>query len=243
MKNIKFIAIALSLILSIGVADLSAQTRKKSRKKPILKRTTVTKTAVVTKPVIKLYTVDKESVIRVRINKELSSKTAKVGDTFTTTVTEPVYSNTGVVVIPVGSSVIGRVDTVTPAAKGGKPGSIDISFIQVKTPNGIKHIISGDLTELETKGATSDNEGTASGNKMKHRKVILIGGGAGAGAVLGGLIGGGLGTAIGAGAGAGAGILADRWTKGPEADVKANTEFGVYLNKEVALPKFVEPIE
>jgi hypothetical protein len=138
---------------------------------------------------------------------------------------------------------MGQINSVTPAAKGGKPGTIDISFIQVKTPNGAKYAIAGDLTELETKGATSDNEGAASGNKMKHRKVILIGGGAGAGAVLGGLIGGGLGTAIGAGAGAGAGILADRWTKGPEADVKANTEFGVYLNRAVALPKFIEPVD
>ncbi len=243
MKNLKFIAMLLSLILLIGTADSFAQTKRSTRKKPILKRSTVQKTTVAAKPAVKLYTVEQGQVFRVRMNKTINSKTSKVGDTFSTTVTEPVYSNTGVIVIPVGSTVLGQINSVTPAAKGGKPGTIDISFIQVKTPNGAKYAIAGDLTELETKGATSDNEGTASGNKMKHRKVILIGGGAGAGAVLGGLIGGGLGTAIGAGAGAGAGILADRWTKGPEADVKANTEFGVYLNRAAALPKFIEPVD
>ena len=55
------------------------------------------------------------------MNETLSSKTAKRGNTFTTTVREPVYSNNGVVVIPVGSEVIGRVDAVRKAERGGDP--------------------------------------------------------------------------------------------------------------------------
>ena len=34
------------------------------------------------------------------MNSTISSKTARVGDTFTANVTEPVYSNNGVLVIP-----------------------------------------------------------------------------------------------------------------------------------------------
>ena len=65
------------------------------------------------------------------MNQTISSKTATVGSTFTSTVTEPVYSSNGVVVIPVGSVVTGRVNTVRPASKGGNVGQIDASFISV----------------------------------------------------------------------------------------------------------------
>jgi len=241
MRKLGFIAIVLTILLAIGGAATFAQTKKTTKKKPVLKKTTTTK--VVAKPAIKLYTVEQAQVIRVRMNSNISSKTARIGDTFTTTVTEPVYSNTGVVVIPVGAMMTGKVTAVTPAERKGKPGTLDVNFIEIKIPNGSKYVINGDLTELDSKTAKSDNEGTASGDKMKHRKVIFIGGGAGVGAIIGGAAGGGVGAAIGAGAGAGAGILADIFIKGEEATVKSGTEFGVYLNKAIALPKFVEAEE
>ncbi|MEK7723872.1 MAG: hypothetical protein AAB336_05955 [Acidobacteriota bacterium] len=245
MKNLKFITMILAAFLAFGAVDSLAQTKKKTitKKKPVLKKTTTVKTATVVKPAIKLYTVEQGQTVRVRMNGNLTSKTAKVGDTFTTTVTEPVYSNTGVVVMPVGSTVTGKVTAVTAAAKGGKPGTIDVDFIEVKTPSGAKYAISGDLTELDSKTAKSDNEGTASGDKMKHRKVIFIGGGGAGGAIIGGAVGGGLGAAIGAGAGAVAGLILESQTRGEEATVKANTEFSVYLNRAVSMPKFIEPIE
>lgn len=240
MKKLGIITTVLTLFLAIGAVDTFAQTKKTTtRKKPVLKKTT-TKTTAPTVPVIKLYAVEQGSVIRVRMNGTISSKTSKVGDLFTTTVTEPVYGNGGVIVVPVGSTVTGKVTAVTPAGKKGVPGSIDVDFIEIKTPAGAKYAISGDLTELTSNSAKSDNEGTASGDKMKNRKVIFIGGGAGLGAIIGGIAGGGAGTAIGAGAGAGAGIIADLLVKGEEATVKPNTEFGVYLNKAISLPKFVE---
>lgn len=245
MKNFKFLTMILAAFLAFGGVNSFAQTKKKTttaRKKPVLKKTTKT-TNVAVKPVVKLYTVEQGQTIRVRMNGTISSKTARVGDSFTTTVTEPVYSNDGVTVMPVGSTLIGKVTAVTPAAKGGKPGTIDVSFIEVKTPNGVRHAISGDLTELDSNTAKSDNEGTASGDKMKHRKVIFIGGGGAGGAVLGAVVGGKLGAAIGAGAGALAGMIIERQTKGEEATVKSNTEFSVYLNRAVSMPKFVEPVQ
>lgn len=243
MKSLRFITIVLSLLLTMGAVDSFAQTKKTTRKKPVLKKTTVSKTKTVVKPVIKLYTVEQGQVIHVRMNGSISSKTSRVGDTFTTTVTEPVYANGGFIVVPVGSSVIGKITAVTPAAKGGKPGSIDVDFIEIKTPTGAKYAITGDLTELDSKTAKSDNEGSASGSKMNHRKVIFIGGGGVGGLIIGGAIGGGVGAAIGAGAGALGGLILESQTRGPEATVKANTEFGVFLNKAVSMPKFVEPVE
>ena len=235
--NFKVLTAILAMLLAFGATEAMAQ-----RKKPVIrKKTTVRKTVV--KPTVKLYTVSTGTTFRVRMNNNISSKTAKIGDVFTTTVTEPVYSSTGVIVIPSGSTVTGRVDSVVPAKKGGNPGQIGVSFISVKLPTGSTRSINGSLTDLNTKDAKSDNEGTASGDKMKNRKIIFIGGGGAGGAVLGAAIGGGKGALIGGIIGAGAGLLGERFTKGEEAEVKSGTEFGVYLNQAVSMPKWTEPVE
>jgi outer membrane lipoprotein SlyB len=75
---------------------------------------------------------------------------------------------------------------------------------------------------------------------MKHRKAIFIGGGAGGGAILGAAIGGGKGLLVGGLLGAGAGYLGNKLTKAAEAEVRSGTEFGVYLNQGISLPKFAE---
>lgn len=223
----------LAMVFSAGlVTDTSAQTKRR----PVIRKKAPVKRA----PAPRLYTVAAGKRIRVRLNEELTSKTAKVGDRFTVTVREPVYSTTGAVVIPEGSELVGRVDAVARAQKKGKPGSLDVSFIQVVLPNGTKRVISGSLTELNADDAKSDSEGTARGDRMKHRKVIWYGGGAAGGAILGAAIGGGKGALIGGLLGAGGGFLGERYTKGEEAKVESGTEFSVYLNRAVSLPKFAE---
>jgi hypothetical protein len=221
------------MVLVAGSFESFAQARK-----PVLrKKTTVRRTTV---PAARLFTVPAGTHFRARINESLSSKTAHIGQTFTANVMEPVYSNTGAILIPEGSVVTGRVDTVTPAAKGGKPGSIDVSFRRLRTPNGTSRVINGMMTDVDADKVKTDNEGTVSASKMKHRKLIFIGGGGAGGAVLGAAIGGGKGALIGGLLGAGGGFLGDRFTKGPEAEVKVGTEFGVYLNQSISLPKFAE---
>lgn len=186
------------------------------------------------------YKVEAGERIRVRIEDKLSSKTSQTGDTFYAKVTEPVYSRTGVIVIPNGTTVVGTVNDVKPAKKGGDPGQIDVSFVELRLPNGMTKSINGSLTSLDTDKAKSDEEGTASGDKMKNRKIIFIGGGGAGGAILGGIIGGGKGALIGGIIGAAGGLLGERVTKGEEATVKAGTEFGVYLNQDVYLPRYSE---
>ncbi len=235
--NLKFIAAVLAAFFVFGTVDGLAQKRRPVIRK---KTTTVRKTTVAARPTVKLYSVQKGESFRVRMEETINSKTARVGDKFTARVTEPVYSSTGVVVIPVGSTVTGRVDSVTAAKKGGDPGSISASFVEVKLPNGTRRAINGSLTDLDTKKAKSDNEGTASGDDRKNDKLIFIGGGAAGGAVLGGAVGGGKGALIGGILGAAGGLLGERLTKGEDAEVKSGTEFGVYLNQSISLPKFTE---
>ncbi len=231
--KISVFAVLLSLVTLSAAIDLNGQTRRR----PVLRKKTVVRKTL---PAPRLYTVARGERLRVRMNSTINSKTARIGDTFTANVTESVYSDNGVVVIPEGSKVFARVNSVVAARKGGKPGTIDAAFYQVRLPNGLTRRINGSLTDLDSDDAKSDNEGTASGDRMKHRKIIFIGGGGVGGAVLGGAIGGGKGALIGGLIGAGAGLLGERMTKGEDAEVRSGTEFGIILNQPISLPRFAE---
>ena len=80
---VRNIVAMLAMVMLFGVEFASAQ------KKPVLKKKAVVR-KVVAKPVTPVYTVDSGTVLRVRMEQTISSKTAAVGNTFYVTVTEPV---------------------------------------------------------------------------------------------------------------------------------------------------------
>lgn len=184
------------------------------------------------------YSVSANHVMRVRLNDELNSEKARVGDKFTSTLVDPVYSKNGVLLAPQGSTVAGSVVSVQRAQKNGKPAVLDVVFTSLRLPNGVNRTINGSLSDLSSSTGTSDNEGTVTGHKTSNRKVKFIGGGAAGGAVIGAIAGGGKGLAIGAGVGAVTGVIAGRMKKGHEVKVKSGTEFGVILNRAVSLPQY-----
>jgi len=181
------------------------------------------------------YSVAANTVMRVRIDTELNSQKARVGDTFSSTLVDPVYSKNGVMLAPQGSKVMGRVTTVQRAGRNGEPATMDVQFVSIRLPNGVHTAINGSLAELSTSNATSDNEGTVSAKRTSHRKVKFIGGGAAGGAVIGAIAGGGKGALIGAGVGAVTGLIGGRVKKGHEVKVTSGTEFGVILNRAMSL--------
>jgi len=168
------------------------------------------------KPRIKYYRINADQTFHVRLNDSLKSDDARVGDTFSTTVVDPVYSSNGIELVPSGSIINGRVTAVQKAKKDGNPGSLTVGFYNLRLPNGRSVALNGSLTDLDAGSTTSDNEGTASARKTSKRNVKFIGGGAGGGAVIGALAGGGKGAAIGAGVGAGVGFLAKKLMKGKD---------------------------
>lgn len=186
------------------------------------------------RPAPKRYTVRANTVIRVRMNNKLTSKTANVGDRFTTTVVDPVYVG-GIEVVPAGSTLTGRVTMVKRAARKSKAGEIGADFISIRTPAGRTYPISGSLASSEDGDVNTDNEGGVKGKSSKKRNIGFIGGGAAGGALIGAIAGGGSGAAIGAGVGAGLGIAGSLLSKGKEAEVKSGTEFGVILNRNVLM--------
>ena len=190
------------------------------------------------KPQIKYYRINANQTFHLRLGQTLNSGEARVGDTFTSTVVDPVYSANGIELVPAGSVITGQVTAVQKAQKDGKPGTLSVVFHHLKLPNGRGAAINGSLTDLNSGNTSSDNESTASAKKTSHRNVKFIGGGAGGGALIGALAGGGKGAAIGAGVGAGVGFIAKKLKKGDEAKVKSGTEFGVILNRAVSLPAY-----
>jgi hypothetical protein len=218
-----------ALTLGTMVPAASAQRRSTRRRAPVRRATT---------PPLRYYTVPADTVVRVRMDTELNSRTARVGDRFSTTVTEPVYGgNSGVDVIPVGSKLWGRVTSVTRAQRR-KPGSITVGFNQVELPTGARHTINGSLSSLQADDVNSDNEGTVSGRGNRKRDAVFIGGGAVGGAIIGAIAGGGKGAAIGAILGGAGGTGARVYEREQDADVKSGTEFGVILNRSVSLPEY-----
>src|SRR4030095_14107249 len=150
-------------------------------------------------------TLPPDTVINVQMNTTLSSRTARVGDKFTATVTVPVYIN-GQTVIPAGAIVEGRVTQVTPAKRMNRSGTIGIDFDALVFPNGNAVQLVGTLTSSDSDTQRRiDDESRVSG-KGNDRASVFIGGGWRVGAVLGGIAGGGKGAVLGGIAGAGAGV-------------------------------------
>jgi hypothetical protein len=222
-------AISLLILIAIVAATIipaSAQRRRNPRLRRAAPRTIT--------PVRARYTVAADTVIRVRMNEQLSSRSARINDRFSANVTEPVYSQNGTEVIPVGSRVWGRVTTVNRAQRR-KPGSISVAFNTVELPNGTTYRINGSLTSLQADDVNADNEGTVAGRGNDKRNAIFIGGGAAGGALIGAIAGGGKGAAIGAILGGALGTGARVYEKEEEAEVKSGTEFGVILNQSVSM--------
>lgn len=206
-----------------------------TKRRPRLRRTPVRRVVKTVAPAVVYYNVNAGQILRVRLNENISSETARVGDQFTSTVVDPVYAG-GIEVIPAGSVVTGRITNVTRASRQGKAGTLGVHFVSLRLPTGIARVMNGDLTDLTASNVRADNEGDVSGRSATKRNVVFIGGGAATGALIGAIAGGGKGAGIGAIVGGGLGAAGALLSKGYEAEVKSGTEFGVVLNQTLSLP-------
>jgi hypothetical protein len=142
--------------------------------------------------------------IPVRFGSELSSGTAKVGQTWEGTVARDVVAG-GKTVAKAGDSARGTVTAVTPSGRLQHPGVLSVR-----------------LTEV---GGRSVRSSAVSRKGESHKKsnVTKIGGGAAAGAVIGAIAGGGKGAALGTLAGGAAGTGAAAYTGQKEAVIPAES--------------------
>ncbi|MEW6213010.1 MAG: peptidoglycan-binding protein [Acidobacteriota bacterium] len=175
-----------------------------------------------------------DTVISLRMDTGLSSRTSRVGDRFTATVTLPVHVK-GRTAIPAGATVHGHVTQVTPARRMSKSGMLAIDFDELVFPDGSRIKLTGVLTSDDPKTRERiDDENRVSG-RVENRGAIFVGGGGIIGAVLGAVVGGGKGAAVGGVIGAGLGVAGLLLTKGEEARVPLGTPFGLQLRDALVL--------
>jgi len=158
--------------------------------------------------------------ISVVTDQAVSSKTAKIGQTVTGTVSQDVTSN-GKVVIPKGSPVKLAVSSVQASGRLSTPAKL---YLRLRTVT-----VGGKTYTVATSSA-----GRTEGGKGK-RDAEFIGGGAAGGAVIGALAGGGKGAAIGAAAGAGAGTAGAAATGKKDIEYPAETRLSFTTRAAVSI--------
>ena len=158
--------------------------------------------------------------LSIRINQELNSETAQVGDVFHGSISTPV-SIEGKTVIPTTADVEGRVVDVKSAGRFAGQSDLVIELTKL-TMNGKSYAISSDHWSKQ-------------GNGRGKATAAKVGGGAALRAVLGGIFGGGKGAAIGAAAGAGAGTGVSAATKGQQIILKPETVLSFQLQSPVTV--------
>lgn len=109
--------------------------------------------------------------IPVMLRQTISTATARAGDHVTGEVAENVTAN-GVVVVPKGSRIEGRVVSVTPSGRLSRPARLDFTMTEL-TPSGGQPI------------AIATSHYARSGKTHTKHEVEFIGGGAALGALVG----------------------------------------------------------
>ncbi len=158
----------------------------------------------------KTITLSVGTVIPVRLNDEINTKTAQAGDTFHATTASSI-TLAGFTAIPTGTPVTGRIVETKAAGRLAGAAILGVELVSVRLPNGAAapQDVSVVTQELSSKG---QGRGTNTAEKA--------GGGAAFGAIVGGLAGGGAGAGIGAASGGALGLGANALTHGKEIDLK-----------------------
>jgi hypothetical protein len=150
--------------------------------------------------------VNEGTPLRARLQNPLSTQDTKVGDTFLAELVQPVTQH-GVVLIPVGSQIRGRISSVHGGRRWTGRASIRLQPDFITFPDGTSHRVYAELTDLDNfADARVNSEGTVVGTEHPKATLAALGlttaSAAAAGAVIGGGVGAGVGAAIGVGAGA-----------------------------------------
>jgi hypothetical protein len=149
--------------------------------------------------------VNEGTALRARLQNPLSTQDTKVGDTFLADLVQPITQH-GVVLIPVGSQIRGRISAVHGGRRLTGRASIRLQPDSITFPDGTSHRIQAQLIDLDNfDNAKVNSEGTVVATEHPKATLAAIGlataGATAAGAVIGGPVGAGVGAAIGVGAG------------------------------------------
>jgi len=101
--------------------------------------------------------------VNATLSRDLTSATAKPGDSVEALVVEPVYDRDKQLVVPQGSTLIGKVSLAKAAKSFGRNGKLRFTFQQVQLPAGYRREVQGELAGAateRTQDLSLDAEGT-----------------------------------------------------------------------------------
>jgi len=171
--------------------------------------------------------------VKMKLDTTLTTFSSKTGDAFSARVTAPVILD-GKIVIPVGTTVEGRVTKVSePRRVSGKP-TIGVFPEYVVLPNGDRFMFNATLVDTNARGTDVNTEGQFKGEGHDATDLTQIGMGTGGGMIIGGLIGGGKGLLIGGTVGAT--VTVAHWLgKHRSTTLPAGTELVMELNRPMVM--------
>jgi eukaryotic-like serine/threonine-protein kinase len=161
------------------------------------------------------------STLVVRLDKPLSSETARPEQTVTATTDAPLVVD-GHDVVPAGARVSGRVVHAAPSGKVSGRGELTIEFDRVLLPGHADATIGTESLHWTARSTVKQD-------------TAKVGGGAVLGAVVGGILGGKKGAAIGGAVGGSAGAGVVLATKGEEVVLREGTRLDVRLRSPLTV--------
>ena len=137
------------------------------------------------------------------LQQPISTKTTQQGTRFTATLTTDVSRN-GVVLLPAGSVVYGRISHIHGGKRISGPSAIRLQPDSISLPDGTVYPILAEVIDLDHYASSHvNNEGTIVGNTHPGRTAAVLGLTTASAVVVGAVIGGGVGAVVGLGIGAG----------------------------------------
>jgi len=178
--------------------------------------------------------VHRDEVIPVVLDHTLSSIDNAKGDTFTATVKDSEFGNSD---LPNGTKVEGHVAAIHPK-RGDEPAIIDLAFDRLVFPNGRTVRIDGNLTSLDSRYVTRDDNGVlvSRNNNGTDQRLVYAGYGAGGGLLLGVLTNRPLeGAVLGGVLGYLYGQTQKDQRKTTDVTLRPGTEMGVHITRDIAV--------
>jgi hypothetical protein len=174
-------------------------------------------------------TIPSGTLVDVRIESGLSSDDARPGDTFRTTVLEPVAAE-GHEVVPAGSTIDGVVTTVKSRLVGRRSGVLGLRFTRLHTSDGRSYDLDGGLVGFR-KRADGESDPSLTKATGRHAVVVIGNEGDGPGKRPSSLVGEG---------GENEAALAERWSHSGLSPNLATIDSGAEITLELRRPLSVQ---
>jgi hypothetical protein len=170
------------------------------------------------------------TTLAIRMNDELSTERSQAGDAFTAVLTAPLVDAAGIVLVPAGATVRGRVTAVAPSTRVGQTATMNLAFESISF-GGQSHPLHATVERADVQQKTRTSTAEQAGK---------IAAGAAAGAILGQVIGRDRSSTIrGAAVGAAAGTAIAMGTADVDAVLPAGAEVVIRLDQPIQVTRTV----